>query len=676
MKTKVAVVSIVLLLLLVTMLRASAMPAEIETVRLYPVEDTYVSSLWPDQAHDELGIDVRSERSFGMLNNRAYLKFDLGGIDCDRVGSVALFLCCYAGWPKSALNIDACQSGDDYRNTVVPWKETGLTWNSAPEVGSVVATTPVTFLSNDQWCNWTGEDLRNYVKQECANDGIATIVLKLSVENCTLCCSRGRSFYSEEFYYNNPYLEITLKPSIESCDSSGIKKDLFNWREIVYANGTGYLPSSTYSLFVVDDVATWVDGMNIPASVATAQVSSDASGNVASTTVWTNPLTAGKYDIIVDVNRNGKYDDDIDALDDNDIMDTAGFVVVKPQYQLTIEVIGSGTTDPMPGSYLYDEDTVVTLTASPTLGWSFIGWSGDASGVNQSIIISMTSNKSVIATFAPDEYTLAVTIVGSGSVIKNPDQATYLYNTVVTLTAEPAPGWSFAGWSGDALGADLTTNVTMTDNKAATATFTQNQYTLTVMTVGQGSAARSPDQATYTYGTNVSVEAFPDPGWKLDHWLLDAVDVGSINPYVVTMYDNHVLTAVFVETPPATVESCNFCGTRKDLFKPRETVCCSGSGYSPFGTYNLYIVKDVSSWNNGMTIPVPVVTAEVSSDASGRLRPTTVWTHPLTPGKYDIIVDVDGNGIYDAGIDALDDNDVAVTGGFLVMRYCWHVHFN
>jgi hypothetical protein len=46
--------------------------------------------------------------------------------------------------------------------------------------------------------------------------------------------------------------------------------------------------------------------------------------------VWNN-AQPGKYDIIVDVNNNGKYDAATDALDDNDILVTAGFFVV-PEY--------------------------------------------------------------------------------------------------------------------------------------------------------------------------------------------------------------------------------------------------------------------------------------------------------------------------------------------------------
>jgi len=57
----------------------------------------------------------------------------------------------------------------------------------------------------------------------------------------------------------------------------------------------------------------------------------------------------------------------------------------------------------------------------------------------------------------------------------------------------------------------------------------------------------------------------------------------------------------------------------------------------------------------------------VTSDSLGNISPTAVWLSPLTPGRYDIIVDVNSNGVYDAEIDALDDNDIEVTAGFFVI---------
>jgi len=85
----------------------------------------------------------------------------------------------------------------------------------------------------------------------------------------------------------------------------------------------------------------------------------------------------------------------------------------------------------------------------------------------------MDGDKNVTATFTEDEYTLTVNVVGSGSVTKDPDQATYAYGTDVLLTAVAAEGWEFAGWSGDASGTDNPTTVDIIGNMEVTATFAE-----------------------------------------------------------------------------------------------------------------------------------------------------------------------------------------------------------
>ena len=119
----------------------------------------------------------------------------------------------------------------------------------------------------------------------------------------------------------------------------------------------------------------------------------------------------------------------------------------------------------------------------------------------------------------------------------------------------------------------------------------------------------------------------------------------------------------------AVVESCNQAGDQKDLFDLGEAVYVTGGNYSSSTTYNFYIVVDEETWSDGMTIPerVPDTATTISSNIDGDIPPTAVWSNPQTVGKYDIVVDVNGNDQYDAGIDALDDNDIEVTGGFFVI---------
>jgi hypothetical protein len=65
-----------------------------------------------------------------------------------------------------------------------------------------------------------------------------------------------------------------------------------------------------------------------------------------------------------------------------------------------------------------------------------------------------------------------ITIQGQGSVSRNPDLPTYQCGDAVTLTATPAAGWTFAGWSGAISGSQPTEDIIVDGPMAITATFT------------------------------------------------------------------------------------------------------------------------------------------------------------------------------------------------------------
>lgn len=70
-----------------------------------------------------------------------------------------------------------------------------------------------------------------------------------------------------------------------------------------------------------------------------------------------------------------------------------------PVYTLSISTGTGGTTDPEPGTYTYDPGTEVTITAIPDSGYEFSAWSGDASGTDNPITITMDSDMSITANF-------------------------------------------------------------------------------------------------------------------------------------------------------------------------------------------------------------------------------------------------------------------------------------
>ena len=68
-------------------------------------------------------------------------------------------------------------------------------------------------------------------------------------------------------------------------------------------------------------------------------------------------------------------------------------------------------------------------------------------------------------------YTLTIEIIGSGHVVKYPNQVTYVYDAIVDLMANPDYNWKFIGWSGDITNNSNSVTIIMRNNNTITATF-------------------------------------------------------------------------------------------------------------------------------------------------------------------------------------------------------------
>lgn len=111
-------------------------------------------------------------------------------------------------------------------------------------------------------------------------------------------------------------------------------------------------------------------------------------------------------------------------------------------------------------------------------------------------------------------YMLSVNVTGSGTVASNPAgiscnsgtcSSNFSAGTAVSLTATPAAGYSFTGWSGACTGVG-TCDVSMSSDQTVSATFTQNTagtYQLSVSMAGSGSGTvtSSPAGINCTSGT-------------------------------------------------------------------------------------------------------------------------------------------------------------------------------
>jgi List-Bact-rpt repeat protein len=161
------------------------------------------------------------------------------------------------------------------------------------------------------------------------------------------------------------------------------------------------------------------------------------------------------------------------------------------QFVLTVSTTGSGVGTVTGGGIscaptctgTYMDGTMITLTAAPDAVSRFTGWGGACSGTG-SCTVTMNQARNVTAGFDLRNFTLAVTVQNrgnaSGTVSSAPSgiscapscSASYVARTQVMLTASPAPGFAFEGWSGACTGINLTCALNMIQDANVTATFT------------------------------------------------------------------------------------------------------------------------------------------------------------------------------------------------------------
>jgi hypothetical protein len=206
---------------------------------------------------------------------------------------------------------------------------------------------------------------------------------------------------------------------------------------------------------------------------------------------------------------------------------------------LTVSVTGSGTVASNPAgiscpstcSHAFAGGSQVTLTPTPASGWVLSSWGGACSG-SGGCTVAINAAESVTATFV-QAVTLSVSVTGSGTVTSSPAgiscgstcSAGYAPGTQVTLTAAPASGWKFNGWTNACSGTG-TCSVTMNSAQSVTATFVQLTFTLSVSLTGSGSVTSNPPgiscpstcNASFNSGIPVTLTATPTQGMSFIGW--------------------------------------------------------------------------------------------------------------------------------------------------------------
>jgi len=263
----------------------------------------------------------------------------------------------------------------------------------------------------------------------------------------------------------------------------------------------------------------------------------------------------------------------------NVVMDedkTVEVVFVTPgDHELTIvqDGPGSGTFTPAPGTYSYLDGRIALVVATPDPGSQFAGWTGDATSPTTSVGVLMDDDKTVTGTFVieGDTFDLTINQVGEGTVDPEPGTLTLPEGAPVRLTAIPALGWEFDGWTGDVSGADPNEqiiDITMTADRDITANFVPDglDHTLFIEIEGEGRTTPSAPTARFLDDTLVELIARtnPDSGFAFDRWEGDVESSQQFDE--ILMDDDKNITAVFVSPGDHNLTINNVGGSSLSLF--------------------------------------------------------------------------------------------------------------
>jgi hypothetical protein len=252
------------------------------------------------------------------------------------------------------------------------------------------------------------------------------------------------------------------------------------------------------------------------------------------------------------------------------------FTVQNPQLTVSKTGNGSGTVASADTAIhcgtqctvTYAPGATVSLTATPAVGSQFDVWSGDCTGTNSQVFVTMSASKACTAAFSLITRNLSVAVQGSGSVTITPPgtvcttscMETYASGSTATLNAQPAPNFVFLNWSGDCTGNNPSIQVAMNADRSCTAHFAETfLLTVTRSGSGSGSVTSSPGgiacgadcDERYVSAQTVSLTAQADPGSRLDGWSGDCT--GTNTTTLVGMSADKTCDARFIRTQTLTV---------------------------------------------------------------------------------------------------------------------------
>jgi len=131
---------------------------------------------------------------------------------------------------------------------------------------------------------------------------------------------------------------LNVDAAVFSADSSGRDKAVFYSNETIYAYANESVATGSMSvrIYVVSNSDSWGNGTILTPVIPYIAVNTNSSGHIPVTTAWSPDTTAGDYDLVVDANSDGIYNQSIDFVDNETSLGFKILAVPKPTLVFSI----------------------------------------------------------------------------------------------------------------------------------------------------------------------------------------------------------------------------------------------------------------------------------------------------------------------------------------------------
>ncbi len=198
-----------------------------------------------------------------------------------------------------------------------------------------------------------------------------------------------------------------------------------------------------------------------------------------SSPLYTGPITVSNTIVV----RALALSSDFSAM-----TEAPAVTVFVRSYSVAVSSGGAGSVAVSPAQPYYAAGSVVTMTASPDNGWSFLRWEGDATGNTNPLALTVNRSLQAWAVFGT---TILTNVVGNGRIEMMPAGPAD-YGSSIELRAVPGPGQRFVAWGNALLGTNNPSLFTVTQpNPTVAALFTAGPAGLPVITLQSSNVALS-----------------------------------------------------------------------------------------------------------------------------------------------------------------------------------------